>query len=347
MMSRWFIAFMLIFSACTKKQAAPDDAKTVNLAIWGNYLTPELQQKFTDMTGIKINISNYSSNEELLAKIQSGASGIDVAVPSDYMVEIMKKLNLLQEIDPAQIPNSQNIESTWLKKDYDSENKYSYPYAWSVTGIAIHKDLYKGKIKSWKDFFNNQDLAGKLSVLDDVRETMGAALKAEGHSLNTKNNDDLKKAEDLLIKAKSKIKMFRSDTMEALVNKEVAVAMAYSTDALLAEKLSNGKIDFIMAEEGGSFAIDNMVILKGTKNLKGAHALINYMLSPEVNTVFVSNVRAGAILKQTREFLPEDLKNNPILFLSQELLKKFEGIRDVGEFTQNFDESWTKVKAAK
>lgn len=328
--------------SCTSKNE--QKAKVVNLAIWGNYLSEELQKKFSETTGIKINISNYSSNEELLAKVQSGSTGIDLAVPSDYMVEIMAKMGVIETLDKSQIPNFEQLSPDWKGKAYDPENKYSVPYAWSTTGIAINRDLFKGTIKGWKDLFNNPELAGKVSLLDDVREVTGAALKSLNLSLNTKNSDDLKKAEKVLLDMKPRLKMFRSDTSEALLNKEVAVAQSYSTDALQAAAKSHGKIEYVIPEEGSSLAIDNIVILKGAKNLAEAHQLINFMLSPEVNQKFVQTVFGGPVLKSTRENLPKELQNNPALFPQASLLKNMEGIRDLGDATALYDSVWTKIK---
>lgn len=354
------VLFLLLafgFQGCTKKEgaqpapseqaaAAPSAApREVNLSIWADYLTDAQVAKFTEKTGIKLNISNFSSNEELLAKIQSGASGIDVAVPSDYMVSIMSKLDLLEKIDAANIPNSKEVSPDFLKKSFDPANEYSLPYAWSTTGIAIHKDLFKGSLKTWKDFFTNEDLKGKVSLLDDVREVMAAALKSLGFSVNSQNPAELKKAKDLVKQARKRIKMFRSETIDALINKEVAVAQTFSTDALQAAVKSEGKIEFIIPEDGGAFAIDNLVIIKGSKNAAEARELINFILSVENNVEFVEKIMAGPVLTKTKDLLPEALKNNSALFPSSEVLSKMEALQDLGDFTEEYDKAWTEIKS--
>ncbi|GIL18026.1 MAG: spermidine/putrescine ABC transporter substrate-binding protein [Oligoflexia bacterium] len=346
------LASLLTFSltACTKKtdsatSPTSNSNRVVNLAIWGNYITPEIQKKFETETGIKIRISNYSSNEELLAKVQAGAGGIDLAVPSDYMVEIMIKAGLLSPIDKSKITNMINLSPEWMGRTHDPENKYSLPYSWTTTGIAVVKDLAKSDVKSWKDFFTNPNLAGKISMLDDVREATGAALKMNGFSLNTKSADELKKAEAALTQMKPRLKMFKSDMVDALVNKEIAAGMAYSSDALQAIAKKPGQIEFFLPEEGGSVALDSLVILKNAKNLQEAHELMNFMLSPEVNVAFVSHIRAGPVLKTTKDKLPDDLKNNSALFPNPLQLKKLEGIRDLGETTTAYDALWTKIKS--
>lgn len=336
----------LALAHCTKKADAPTAATNdteLNLAIWGNYLTPEMQAQFEKETGIKVNITNYSSNEELLAKVQSGASGIDMAIPSDYMVEIMAKTDLLQPLDYAQIPNKASVIEDMLKPDYDPEQKYSLPYTWSTAGIVVNTEMYAKPITSWKEFFTEKDLKGKISMLDDVREVTAAALKMNNLSVNTTKPDELKKAKDTLIAAKPNIKMFRSDTIEALLKKEVAVAQSYSTDALQAVA-QNPKLKYIIPTEGGTRAVDTMVILKGAKHPMAAHKLINFMLDSKTNEAFVTKIRGGPVLKTTKEHLTPELQANTALFPPADQLNKLERLKDVGDNTKMYDDLWTEIK---
>jgi spermidine/putrescine transport system substrate-binding protein len=346
------IAFSFLTAGCDSKKSenqttAAGKPREVNLAIWGNYLAKESEEKFQKQTGIKLNITNYSSNEELLAKVQSGASGFDVAVPSDYMVEIMAKSSLLEPLDSTKIPNKSLIDEAWLKQSFDSENKYSLPYAWSTAGIAINREIFKGTIKSWKDVFENKELKGKLSLLDDVREVTAAALKMHGYSVNTVNKGELDKAKKTLLEVKSRVKLFSSDTIDNLVNKEVAVAQTYSPDALQAQKRTNGKIEYIIPTDGATRAIDNLVVVKGAKNLTEAHELINYFLSQESNLVFVKNLMVGPVLKGTKALLPADVQSNAGLFPPAETMSRLEKIQDLGDQTQLYDDLWTQIKTSK
>lgn len=340
------------FVGCTGKvsSTAPETPATsakrvLNLAIWGNYFDEGEQKRFTQTTGIKLNITNYASNEELLAKIQAGASGIDVAVPSDYMVGIMIKMNMLEPLNKSSLSNMGELDSKFLKQPYDPENTYSLPYAWTTTGIAIQKDLFKGQVKSWKDILSDKAFNGRLSMLDDARETMAVAAKINGLTVNTTDAKDLDKIKATLFEARKKIKMFRSDTVDVLANKEVAAAHAYSGDALKAWKKTGGKVEYFLPAEGGTWAIDNVVVLKGAKNNNEAHELINFFMQPETNVAFVKSMLAGPVLTKTRNMLPEDLKNLPGLFPSPEKFSKLERIQDLGEKTREYDKIWTEVKS--
>ncbi|MBX3018608.1 MAG: spermidine/putrescine ABC transporter substrate-binding protein [Bdellovibrionaceae bacterium] len=336
----------LTLTACTGKSGEEKSAKRqLNLAIWGNYFEPGEEKRFEELTGIDVQITNYSSNEELLAKIQAGAGGIDVAVPSDYMVDILIKQGMLFPIEKSQIKHLSEIDPQYLKQAYDPENQFSLPYAWTTTGIAVHRDLFKGDVGSWKKLLESPELKGKVSMLDDTREAFAVALKILGFSVNEKDEAKIVQAKDYLVKIRPQVKAYRSDVIDLILRKEVAAAHAYGTEAVQAWKKSGGKIEYLLPEEGGTFSIDNMVILKSAENVQEAHALIDFFLTPETNVKFVERILAGPVLKKTRDMLPADLKNHPGLFPPTEALKKFERIEDIGEATRVYDRAWTELKS--
>jgi spermidine/putrescine transport system substrate-binding protein len=353
--SGWIALFLVIMAAaCTPKANAPQGGEAlapaaspsvVNLAIWSSYVSPELLTEFKKRTGIQVQISNYSSNEELLAKLQAGASGYDVAVPSDYMVFAMIKLGLVRELDFAQLPNSKSLDPKYLKKQYDPENKYSVPYDWGTTGIAVNRDVYKGELKGWKSLFGNPALAGKFTLLDDAREVISAALKTQGFSLNSKSPEELAKAKALLQQIRSKIKGFTSEPMMPLVNGETSVAHVFLSDALQARKKTGGKIEYIIPEEGCTLWIDNLVIPAGASHVKEAHAFINFMLEAKSNLSTVMNVMVAPANKDAFALLPKDFQENPMLFPPAAVLAKCEMFQDLGEALVKWDRVWTEIKA--
>lgn len=329
---------------CTRNNQTEGGPKIVNLSIWGNYLSSDMQAQFEKETGIKINISNYSSNEELLAKVQMGGAGIDVAVPSDYMVDVMRKMNLLEPLSEQALPNKKLISERYLKQDFDPENQHSLPYSWSTAGIAVNRTLYKAPVKSWKDLLTNEQLKGKYAILDDVRETLSAALKMHGYSVNTTNVAEIMKAKDTLVTAKKNTKMFSSDSIDILNNKEVLAAHCYSTEALQAAAKSKDKIEYLIPEEGSTITLDNLVIIKGAKHLEAAHKLINFLLSETAEIKKVKTIFAGPILKNTRAQLPKEFQQNEALFPSEGTLKKLERIHDLGDKNKLYEDAWTEVK---
>lgn len=340
----WVVLFIAsLVTGCTRKTS---ETPTVNLAIWGNYLSKQSEQRFTEKTGIRLNVMNFSSNEELLAKIQSRGSGIDVAVPSDYMVDVMTKLQLLEPLQKDKIPASRNLNPEVLKQSFDPENRYSLPFTWVFIGIAVNKELYKDPIKSWRDFLENPKLSGKISLLDDVREVTGAVLKMNGKSVNTVDPKDLQQAKETLLKLKKSVKLFTSDTVDILKNKEVIAAQTYSADALQAAAKTQGMIEFIIPSEGCTWAIDNLVLIKGSKHVDEAHRLIDFLLQKETDAEFVTNMRSGPVVLGLNPLLPPDIRQNPILFPAPHFLSKFEHVQDQGDNNRLYEDIWTAVKSA-
>jgi spermidine/putrescine transport system substrate-binding protein len=330
----------LYIGACTKNK----EENVLNLAIWGNYLSPELSQKFQQETGIQIKMTHYSSNEELLAKVQTGGSQIDVAVPSDYMVGILRKMDLLETLDKSLLPHISNLEPRFLNQDFDPENKYSIPYGWTTSGIAIHKGLFKGQVESWKDLFENPALKGQVSALDDMRELAAAALKIHKRKVNTGIPAEIEESFQYLKKFKSQVKVFTANAVDLLKNKEIKAGHVYSSDALLAQK-EDSSIDFVIPIEGSTQALDNLVIIKSAPHKKAAHVFLNFMMTQEAAVQTVLATQAGPVVKGVRNLLPAELKNNKSLFPEASLLDRLERIQDLGEQNSLYEDAWTDFKS--
>jgi len=320
------------------------DGPKVSLAIMPNYVSADTLAEFEKREGIKVQVSNFSSNEEFLSKLQAGISEYDVAVPADYMVLVLAKLGLMEELDLSQIPSAKQLNPQFLKKPYDPDNRYSVPFDQGTTGIAVNRKLYQGKIESWKDLLTGTDFAGKFSLLDDMREVIGAALKSLGYSLNSKNPEELKQAKELLLKTRHRIKAFTSEPIMPLVNQELVIAHAFMTDALQARKQAGGAIEYVFPSEGGVLWMDNLIIPKGARHRKEAHALINFLLEPKVIANIASNFFVAPANMQTLLLLPDDIRKNPAIFPSQEILKRYEMIQDLEDSLIVWDRVWTEIK---
>lgn len=317
----------------------------VSLAIWSNYLPSELIQEFERSTGIQVKITHFSSNEELLAKLQTGSSEYDVIVPSDYTVFALIHLGLLSELDYQLIKNSKSLDPRFLRKSYDPENRYALPYDWGTTGIAINRDLYPGKIQSWRDLFENSDLNGKLSLLDDSREVIGAALKASGHRLNSVSPEELRLAKNLLLKVKSRLKALTSEPLIPLLNGEVAVAQIFMSDALQARATRGNAIEYFVPKEGGTLWLDYLAIPARAKHSVEAHRLIDFLLEPRVNAETVKRVWVGPANREAVRLLPLDLQKHPQLFPPESFWASLEMVQDLGSSTLLWDRLWTEFKA--
>lgn len=334
--------FAILFASCTQKQPP----REVHLGIWSNYITPEILAEFEKTSGIHVVVSNYSSNEELLAKMQAGGSGFDVVVPSDYMVSSMIQLGLLKKFDESKIPSAKSLDPRFLKKKYDPTNAYSLPYDWGTTGIAINRKIYKGEVQGWADLYGKPDLNGKIALLDDVREVIGSVLKLQGHSLNSRDPKELEQAKQFLLQARKRVKLYSSESLLTLTNGEAAVTQAYVSDAMQARKKMNGQVDYILPKEGGTWWIDNLVIPATSQHANEAHALIDFLLTPKTVVHTVESVFVSPTSQSARSMLSADLTSNASMFPTAADLAKFEMLEDLGDSMQAWDKIWTEVKAS-
>jgi len=342
------IALSFIFTAFTGCTHSSDSkaSSEVRLAIWSNYVTDSMMEEFQKQSGLKPIISNYSSNEELLAKLQAGATGFDVVVPSDYMVEVMIKTGLLEKLNTEQLSHFSEINPNLKSLSYDPDNSYSVPLNAGTTGMAVNKNKYAKPINSWQDVFSDEELKGKFTLLDDVRETLGIALRYSGTSINSSDKSELASARDLIIKLKPSVKSFDSEVLAGLINGEIWLAHAYSSDALKARRQTNGAVQYILPAEGCTRWVDNLVIPKGAQNPEGALKLIDFLLSAEISAQRAEQLAVIPANSNAKALLPQELQDDMALFPKDEVLAKCEMIHDLGSAISDWDRAWTEAKAA-
>jgi len=328
--------------SCTSQKAK--EQKQLNLFIWGGYFVPASVQQFEKQTGIKVNISEYNSNEELLTKLQAGASGYDIIIPSDYMVKIMIKTELLQKLDPNQLSQFSKLDPQLLNQSYDPKNEYSIPYAWSTTGIARNTSQYPEKVTSWKQVWGNKNLQNRFTMLDDPREVISAVLKTQNQSVNTMDSKALNEVKKQLKTIKPHIRALTSDPKPYLINGDFLVSQMFSSDALNGKYVKKGPIEYVIPEDGCTMAIDNFAIPKTAKNLKEAYEFINFNLQKEVNVEFVKIKFGGPVVMGVKELLPTEIQNDEALFPNKKVLSRCEMIQDLGEKTSEIDQIWTEFK---
>ena len=331
-------------TGCESKGNSTNQKKQkIHLFIWGEYTSPKVFHDFYEKTGIEVVESNFASNEEMLAKIQTGADGYDIIVPSDYMVTVMTKLDLLAPLDKNKIPNLKNIEAALLDQPYDRKNIYSVPYAWSIVGIVFNGKKINTPVDSYKDLFSRHELTHRFSILDDSREMIASALKSEGLSANTTDDRDLEKIKSMLFKIKTRCREFNSAPTSQLLQGDLIAAQMYSNEALkLAQK--SPQFRFTIPQDGFTMAIDNMVIPRKSKHPELAIELINYLLEPSVNLQFATDVLIAPVVRGVYDQLPKFLSQQPAIGPINRIAEKSEMIFDLGETTKKYDRIWTELK---
>ncbi len=300
-------------------------------------------EQFEKETGISVNLDTYDSNEALLEKLQTGVSKYDVVVPSDYMVQILIKQNLLQKIDRQKIPNLKYINKRFLNLEFDPENNFSVPFFWGTTGFAYRKDKLGEVPNSWKTLFNEK-YAGKILMLDDMRECFAVALKLLGHSINETDTSVLLKAKELLMKQKKLVKQYNSSGFDqAILSGDVWIAHGWSGQLVKISE-TDTNIVYVLPEEGGTLWIDNLAIPKSAENVENAHKFINFLLKPEISARVSEFSGYATVNDSAKKFVnPKYLTHQR--YPDEEALKNFELMKDLGKVTKLLDRFWTEIKS--
>ena len=319
------------------------EQKRLHVFTWANYVGDEIRAGFENEFGVRVIVDVFASNEDLLAKLMSGASGYDVIMPSDYMVAIMIKEKLLAALDLSTIPNYQNISARFLGRDFDPENRYSIPYTWGTAGIGYDSSVVNPPPDSLSILWDKR-YSGKFSMLDDQREVIGVALKLLGHSVNSTDLNALKAAKAKLIEQKPLVKQYKNEADEILGSGDVVMAHCWSGDAFRAAA-RRPNIKYVIPKEGATQFIDTVCIPASAPHKAIAAQFINYLLRPEINAKVTEFTKYGTCVPAARNYLPETVRNNPGIYPSEDVLNKLESIRDLGEFTRNYDRAWTELKA--
>jgi spermidine/putrescine transport system substrate-binding protein len=339
------IALTLIAAAGLAAGCAPPGAKILHVYTWADYVKPELVQRFEKEHGCRVVIDTFDSNESMYAKLKAGASGYDVVTPSSYQVAIMAQQGMLLDLDRAKLPNLVNVDPEYLKIAMDPEMAHSVPYMLTNTGFAYLADKVKGVEPTWA-VFERADLKGRMTMLNDMRETIGAALKFLGYSLNSTDDTQLDQARDVVIRWKKNLAKFENEQYKTgIASGEFLLVHGYSGDLLQAQS-ENSAVTFVAPREGLSISCDDLVILKGAKAVDLAHAYINFMHDPEVaaqNSEFISYLcpNVGGYAKLPAEFL-----SNPAVKLDPAVQAKCEVIRDLGSDNAKYTRVWDQIKAA-
>ncbi len=341
------IVMSLVLSAC----GGAKKSTTLNLYAWSEYVPQQLLDDFSAKYGITVNYDTYSSNEEMLAKLQAGASGYDVIIPSDYTVAIMIKQGMLEPIDVSKLANFKNLDTRFTNRDYDPGNKYTIPYQWGTTGLVYDKTLVPTPPKSWADLWNTA-YSGRLVFLDDEREVMGMALEVLGFDRNSINSTELNQAEQKLLELKPNILKFDSDAPEtAIISSEAWAGLVYNGNASLA-LAEDPNVEYICPSEGCTIWFDNLAVPKGAPHKDAAMLFLDWVMDAQQSILITKefpysnpNKAALDLLKTDDATLYESYMafsgtNPPDTFLANT-----KPIIDVGDATTLYDSLWTDFKS--
>ncbi|MEG5039073.1 MULTISPECIES: spermidine/putrescine ABC transporter substrate-binding protein [unclassified Microcoleus] len=329
-------------------QSAPavkGSADQLFIYTWAGYTDDALLDRFAEKTGIRVVADVFSSNEEMLARVQAGgARAYSIIYPSDYMVVQMTELGLLSPLDHSSLGGLDRLRKQFQNPVYDPGNRYSVPLSWGTTGLIYNTEQLKEAPEDWDYLWQHkQELARRMTLASDVREVMGAALRMLGYSLNSTNQEQVKQAYEKLVELKPAIASFTTDAWRPqMLTGDLKVAMCYSSDAN--EVISdNDKLKYVVPKSGSSLWTDTLVIPKGSPNPEAAYKWINFMLQPDVAASLVERLSFSTPSEDAFSLLPPEVRENDILFPSEDLLKKCEGVAPVGKFMEVYDRYWTQL----
>lgn len=320
----------------------------LHIYTWADYTDDELAAQFTEATGIDVKIDVYDSNETMLAKMQAGGgANYSLIYPSDYMVTEMIGLEMLTELDKSRIVGIDKIREKWKSPVYDPDNTYSIPYSWGTTGLLYNSEVLTTAPTDWNYLWDNREvLSRKMTMLDDVRETMGAVLSSLGYSYNATDPAELEEAYQRLLDLKPDLASFKSfGWQDELLSGDLLTSMVYSVEGIPVS-LENPKFKYVIPESGSSVWTDTMIIPTSAPNVDAAYEWINFNLQPQVSKETVERLFFATPNGEAMTMLSKELLENENLFPPEELLAKCEGIAPVGEANALYDEYWTKVTSA-
>ncbi len=333
-------------SASATPTTVVEEDITLNVYNWGDYMDPEVIAQFEEENPhIKIQETYFDSNEAMLAKLKADSSTFDIVIPSDYVVERMIKEDMLAEIDKSNIPNYAGLLDYCKNQSFDPNNKYSIPYMWGTVGILYNTKKVTETVDSWNILFNTK-YKKKIIMYDSIRESMLVALKLQGKSCNTKDDADLKAAENLLISQKPLVLAYGTDEIKRkMINNEAALAVVYSGDAILAMD-ENEDLEYVIPKEGSNVWFDNIVILKNSTHKKAAETFINFLCRPDVAAKNSAYIGYTTPVEQAIEDLGEGYSDNPAYNPSTEVIERCEIYHDLEDYMQKYNEIWINIKSS-
>lgn len=337
------------FAATRKAYAAEVDrsklSKQLNMYNWSDYVDESTIPNFEKEFGVKVNYDTYEDNEAMLAKLQSGATGYDIVVPTGYMIEIMLKQGLLAPINHDQIPNIKGVSPALQNPPYDPGRKHTVPWQWGTTGFGYNSKKVAGPVNSWKLLFDER-YKGKITMLDDMRSAISVALKVQGYSINSTSEKELMDAKKLLMEQKPLLKAYISAPVKSLlISGEVWLSELWVGDVLMA-KDENDELEYCIPDEGCEIWDDNLAIPKSAPHKYTAEVFMNYALRPEVSAAVSNFVHYATPVEAAKKFINKEDLNNPGIYPSDAVMKRLEYLVDVGEVTRVYDQIWTELKAA-
>lgn len=316
---------------------------------WAQYVDQELLKAFQTTSGIRAVTELFDSNEAMLAALQAGKGAtFSIIYPSEYIIPEMRDKKLILPLDQSRLAGLTNLLPHLRQSPNDPGNRYGIPFSWGTTGLVYNSEKFPEAITDWDDLWKYKErLKRRMTLLNDPREVLGAALKSMGYSYNEKNPDLVKKAGEKLLTLKPYLANFTTDAWrDQIVAGDLWVAMGYSSDAgpLLQQ---NPKLKYIVPQSGSSRWVDLMVIPTTAPNVEGAYQWINFVMQPDVAAATAKRLAVTTPNLAAIELLPADVQHDPVAYPPPEILDRCEAMAFLDRSTAEvYDQAWLKVTSS-
>ena len=325
-------------------------SKELNLFVWTEYIPQDILDCFEQIYDVKINREEYSSNEEMYAKLSKGATTYDLAQPTDNFLPLMIRTGLLQKVDAAKLPNLKNIAAQFLPMHGDPSGEYAVPYMAGTQAIVVNTATVDQKPASWADLWNPA-YADRMVFVDDPRVTIGLTLLSEGKDPNTTDPAELAAIKPKVAELVNNIRIFDSDSPKsALIAGDADLGMVWTAEAELANR-ELGTIEYVYPSEGQFNFQDGYVMLANAPHADAAYAFLNYTLQGDIFWKMLEefpytmpNQAALDYAKANQPELYDAYMNSPITNTPPEVWDKGHWVEDIGEATPLYEQMWTEIK---
>ena len=333
-------------SGSTAKIAATGEEPKLNFYNWDTYIGETTLDDFKGASGTTVQMSFFSNNDELFAKLRGGNAGYDVIVPSDYAVVQLSTAGLLQSLDHAQIPNFKNIAPEFRDVPFDPKRQHSMPYTWLVMGIGYRKSTVKPAPDSWKVLFDSDAHKGRIALVSEAGDLFRLYARYLGYSINEMTPELVAKIEPMLIKQKANVKAFHEDNgQDLLLSKEVDLVLEYNGDLAQAMQ-EDDDLGFVIPKEGSQINADNLAIPVDAPHPKNAHAFINFLLGADAGKQIAEAILYPTPNQAAKDLMPVEYRQNPIIFPSAEEMARCEYAQFNEKMQPVYEEAFTRVRAA-
>ena len=330
------------------EEATSAPTQSITVFNWYDYIDPAVIEMFTKETGIEVKYVNFTTNEEMYTKVEAGAGTYDVLFPSEYMIERMIAKDLLAELDVSKMPNFVNVLEGLKNPSYDPGNKFSVPYMWGTLGILYNTEMVEGEITSWNALFDTAN-AGKVIMMNSMRDTIGIGLKHLGYSMNTREEAEINASRDLLVnQKKDKIVSgyLLDEIKDKMVGGEAAIGVVYSGDAQYAIE-KNDKLKYVVPEEGSNIWVDGMCIPKSSKNIEAAIQFIDFLCREDIAKMNFEYIYYCSPIQAVVDGLSEEDAAMDTINPSEEITSRCEYFNDVSDCMSLYENAWMEVRLAK